>query len=879
MAAPPRTLVDFIPRVRGAGSDVVHWLNSPDETWRLWVEGDAYPRIVIDVPNSTILTGNGAVPPAPFSGSGAPTNARFVTMAAEAGLSAETTIDNVIRRGALATRGAFGNPGVLFFNSDPGGRGYYDTGAAWVLLPDAVSNEINVVDYGALNNYDTTVLAGVGTNPANIAANDAAFTLAWADARAAKGMLVIPAGNYGLSPGKLATTFADAGIRGEDEGTTFLWLNDPAGTGTCISQSITDATYWATTTRTATPSITGLTIDGTNAGTGSVGLRVGPAHSAYWQVRVRNFTGVGGANGVTGMTGAIGILMQNNPGAAATQFTESSTLGSRMSAQNCTNALVMDANGGHISFGYNQFQFFHFRNCTTGISVVNGARCYAGNYNIEGVVTTAIVTAGITLGGSDSRFTGRLNYNFEINNGAATVTLIATNSASIWKTAGYIDGLTSAFAVPTVSIAGVFEHEGPFYVTPLPGGSDGWAAQGPFDGSGLFPVTRTAGASGVASVFTLYGDFRERYKTGAKVRWTEAGAVKYGVVSIDSTFGASVTTVTLFADVTHFMAGNPDVGSLRYSFATPPNFPANLRMVSLGLDPDLLTMALPANVTLSALVAAALDETTIANFLTALGIDVDVATLAVPANMTVSSFVAGAVDETTIAAFLTALGLDPDLATELVPASTTISSFVAGALDETNLAAFLTAFGLDPDLASISIPASVVITAFAATLLDDVDAPAARLTLGIPASWEMVSTLAADATTTSLSLVDTGLTVPVLAAGRYEFEVVLRLKSDTDTAGMRAGLQVSAGTGNLVHAIGPGTTNGDNAAANIPIRTLGVATTTALLNAASIFGTLVLQGILVVGDTNANFTVQYHKITSGTATVEKGSTLKARKVA
>jgi hypothetical protein len=415
----------------------------------------------------------------------------------------------------------------------------------------------------------TATVTGIAA--AALTANNTAFTNAWAAARAAQGMLYIPPGNYAIGPGILATTTDDAGITGDDLGTTFLWLVDTTNTGTCISQSVTDTAYWSKVSRIACPSIKGVTIDGTFAGTGSVGLRVGPAHSTFWEVRVQNFSGTGGANGVTGMTGAIGILMQNNPAAASTQFTESNTFGSRTSVQVCTNALVIDTNGGHASFGYNQLQFFHFRNCNSGVTIANGAWLYAGTFVFEGVTTLGITTSGIVLSGS-SRLTGQLKFNYEVNNNSATVTTISVGSGSIWKTIGYIDVLTASFAMSSTAIVGVFQHEGPLYVSAQPS-SDGWCAHGNFEGPSSSPVTRTAGATNVASTFTVYGDSTARYKRGVRVRWAESGTLKYGVVAADSTYAPNVTTVTLAANLDYWMAANPDTGSLMYSDATPPDYP------------------------------------------------------------------------------------------------------------------------------------------------------------------------------------------------------------------------------------------------------------------------------------------------------------------
>lgn len=122
---------------RGRGSDVIHQAGTAAEQWRLWMEGDLYPRIVLDVPNFQILVGDGTVPPTPLSGGGggAPVNAHFVTTQAEAGLSQESPLGTLFRADVIANRGAFGIAGQMFFATDTL-VGYIDTGSAWSpLLP------------------------------------------------------------------------------------------------------------------------------------------------------------------------------------------------------------------------------------------------------------------------------------------------------------------------------------------------------------------------------------------------------------------------------------------------------------------------------------------------------------------------------------------------------------------------------------------------------------------------------------------------------------------------------------------------------------------------------------------------------------------------
>lgn len=111
--APPVTRADHLPRVPGAGSDVVHLANAPEEAVRLWVTGDTFPRIVLDVPNHAVLVGDGTVAPIPLSTGGGGTD-----------------LSLGIRRDVIANRGAFGNAGFLFGATDTL-LGYRDSGTSW----------------------------------------------------------------------------------------------------------------------------------------------------------------------------------------------------------------------------------------------------------------------------------------------------------------------------------------------------------------------------------------------------------------------------------------------------------------------------------------------------------------------------------------------------------------------------------------------------------------------------------------------------------------------------------------------------------------------------------------------------------------------------
>lgn len=72
---PPGTAVlspgiDRIPYLPKRGGDLVVEANAPEEQVRFWVAGDRFPRIVIDIPNHAILSGDGTAAPLPLSAGG-----------------------------------------------------------------------------------------------------------------------------------------------------------------------------------------------------------------------------------------------------------------------------------------------------------------------------------------------------------------------------------------------------------------------------------------------------------------------------------------------------------------------------------------------------------------------------------------------------------------------------------------------------------------------------------------------------------------------------------------------------------------------------------------------------------------------------------------
>lgn len=70
----PRTPDEYVPLgSRGSGVDLVLEADAGEQV-RLWITADAFPRIVLDVPNSALLIGSGQAADwiGHYSGTGAP---------------------------------------------------------------------------------------------------------------------------------------------------------------------------------------------------------------------------------------------------------------------------------------------------------------------------------------------------------------------------------------------------------------------------------------------------------------------------------------------------------------------------------------------------------------------------------------------------------------------------------------------------------------------------------------------------------------------------------------------------------------------------------------------------------------------------------------
>lgn len=76
-----------------------------------------------------------------------------------------------------------------------------------------------------------------------------------------------------------------------------------------------------------------------------------------------------------------------------------------------------------------------------------------------------------------------------------------------------------------------------------------------------------------ATTFTVPGNFTAQFVGGTKLKWTDSGGTKYGVVQ-SSAYASSTTTVTMITTSSYTMASGT-ISSPEYSYSDPPDFPAS----------------------------------------------------------------------------------------------------------------------------------------------------------------------------------------------------------------------------------------------------------------------------------------------------------------
>lgn len=142
MGAPERTQKDEFPYVPGAGGDLVVGAGAPEDVLRLWRAGESFPRIVLDVQNGNILTGNGSVAATTLSGGGGGgtsvlTSAHvFVgngsNVATDVALSGDASITNAGVLSVVGLRGV-----ALAVGAPTAGQSYVHNGTNFALTSAA----------------------------------------------------------------------------------------------------------------------------------------------------------------------------------------------------------------------------------------------------------------------------------------------------------------------------------------------------------------------------------------------------------------------------------------------------------------------------------------------------------------------------------------------------------------------------------------------------------------------------------------------------------------------------------------------------------------------------------------------------------------------
>lgn len=106
---------------RGGGIDFVADSSAPDDLFRVWIQGETFPRVVIDPVNSQILTGNGTIAPAAVTVAGDLLAANNLSDVANAGTAlanlAGQPLDTDLTNVAAVSTTAFGRALLALANA------------------------------------------------------------------------------------------------------------------------------------------------------------------------------------------------------------------------------------------------------------------------------------------------------------------------------------------------------------------------------------------------------------------------------------------------------------------------------------------------------------------------------------------------------------------------------------------------------------------------------------------------------------------------------------------------------------------------------------------------------------------------------------------
>lgn len=258
-----------------------------------------------------------------------------------------------------------------------------DTRAVGTGNPPQDMNDVSDVLTGnspVVFNVLNTAWAG-GADPTGANDSTAAIQAALNAVPAQGGIVCLPSGTYKVSS-TLTNAVTPTYIRGDGRWATLinftgtgdcLRMYNPAGSGTTFGGGVT-----------------GLTIDGTNAGNSSTGLHAGDGSNYEWDMVVQNFTG----------TGSIGVHFDNT-----IWWTEK--MHGTVYTSNCTQHVVFDVSGADTStnsFGYMDLHIWVNASASQdGVVLQNGAQIYHSALAIRGNFTngsTAQTTYALRLTGT-----------------------------------------------------------------------------------------------------------------------------------------------------------------------------------------------------------------------------------------------------------------------------------------------------------------------------------------------------------------------------------------------------------------------------------------------------------------------------------------------
>lgn len=209
----------------------------------------------------------------------------------------------------------------------------------------------------------------------------------------------------------------------------------------------------------------------------------------------------------------------------------------------------------------------------TGISVAEGAGANENKLVVTSTITQATRDslgldtddspqfAGIELGAASDTTLARVGAGVISVEWVRVITSAGTTSWTILKNNGTtFVASTETYAAPGTS-GNVLTSDGTNWTSSAPTGGGGWFWT-------LMPGTPTRVGN---TSFTVTWDVTAYVAKGMIIKWTEAAAVRYGMVSIPSTYSAPDTTITIIGST----MASIDASSLKYAMIGAEAFIAN----------------------------------------------------------------------------------------------------------------------------------------------------------------------------------------------------------------------------------------------------------------------------------------------------------------